>query len=116
MPWVVYPSKNVILCLFCASEQAKVLKKSTKCEYHLSWPLNFCPQTPVRGRGGRVRGGDGGKAAVATTQSQNQVAEKMRPFIHRLSVSQISERFLPEIKNVEFCNLILKSVLKLKSA
>jgi hypothetical protein len=27
--WVVYPSKNVILCLFYASEQAKVQKKAT---------------------------------------------------------------------------------------
>ncbi len=68
------------------------------------------------GGGGRVRTGDGGKAAVATTQSQNQVAAKMHPFIHRLSVSQTSERFLPEVKNVEFCILILTNVSKLKSA
>ncbi len=63
-----------------------------------------------------MRAGDGGKAAIATTQSQNKSRQKMRPFIHRLSVSQTSERFLPEVKNVELCILILKSVSKLKSA
>jgi hypothetical protein len=63
-----------------------------------------------------VRAGDGGKAAVATTQSQNQVAAKMLPFIYRLSVLQTSERFLPEVKNVELCILILKSFSKFKSA
>jgi hypothetical protein len=52
----------------------------------------------VRGQGGLVRAGDGGKAAVTSTQSQNQVEVKMRPFIYRLSVSQTSERLLPEVK------------------
>ncbi len=63
-----------------------------------------------------MRAGDGGKVAVATKQSQNQVAAKMSLFIHQLSVLQTSERFLPEVKHVEFCILILKSVSKLKSA
>jgi hypothetical protein len=57
--------------------------------------------------------GGGGKAAK---QSKNQVAAKTLLFIHRLSVSQACECFLPEVKNVEFCILILKSVIKIKSA
>jgi hypothetical protein len=40
---VKYPSKNVNLCLFYASEQAKVLKKVTECIYLLSQPPHFCP-------------------------------------------------------------------------
>jgi hypothetical protein len=60
-------------------------------------------------------GGSGGWGKAAK-QSENQVATKTLLFIHRLSVSQASERFLPEVKNVEFCILILKSVIKVKSA
>ncbi len=55
-----------------------------------------------------MRAGDGGKAAVATKQSENQVAAKKRLFICRLLVSQMSERFLLELQNVEFCILIMK--------
>ncbi len=61
-------------------------------------------------------GGFGGSGGKAAKQSENQVAAKTLLFIHRLSVSHASERFLPEVKNVEFCILILKSVIKVKSA
>jgi len=40
---VKYPSKNVNLCLFYASEQAKVQKTATGCVYHLSRPPHFRP-------------------------------------------------------------------------
>jgi hypothetical protein len=70
----------------------------------------FLPTSRWRGL---VAVGGGGKAAK---QSENQVAAKTLLFIHRLSVSQASEGFLPEVKNVEFCILILKSVIKVKSA
>jgi hypothetical protein len=39
----MYPSKNFNLCLFYASEQAKVQKKATKCIYYLSRPPHFRP-------------------------------------------------------------------------
>ncbi len=48
-------------------------------------------------------------------QSENQFAAKTRPCIRWLSVSQTSERFLLEVKYVEFCILITKNVTKLKS-
>ncbi len=37
----MYPSKNINLCLFYASEKAKVLKKTTRCVSHLSGPQHF---------------------------------------------------------------------------
>ncbi len=40
----------------------------------------------------------------------------MRPFIRWLSASEKSSNFLPEIKDVVFCLLIIKSIKKLKSA
>jgi hypothetical protein len=48
---VMFPSKNVNFCLFCASEQAKVLKKATGCVSHLSRPQHICPH-PGGGLGG----------------------------------------------------------------
>ncbi len=45
----MYPSKNANVCLFYASEQAKVLKKATGCVSHLSQLQHFCPHP-----GGRV--------------------------------------------------------------
>jgi hypothetical protein len=69
--------------------------------------------SPTSRWGGLAAVGGGGKAAK---QSENQVAAKTRLFILRLSVSQASERFLLEVKNVAFCILILKSVKILKSA
>jgi hypothetical protein len=73
----------------------------------------FCVyHTDLSGRGeGAVRGG--GKAAK---QSECPFTAKVRPFIQRLSISQTSEHFLPEVRNVAFCILILKSVKILKSA
>ncbi len=55
---VKYPSKNVNLCLFYASEQAKPLKKATGCVSHLSRAQHFSPHP-----GGRVgwQWGVGGK-------------------------------------------------------
>jgi hypothetical protein len=56
----------------------------------------------------------GGKAAIATApphqdlcythsnQDKSPFAAKMRSFIRRLSASQTSEHFLPEIKYVAF--------------
>ncbi len=40
---VKYPSKNVNLCLFSASEQAEVIKKATLNICHLSQPPHFHP-------------------------------------------------------------------------
>jgi hypothetical protein len=57
-----------------------------------------------------LSGGGGGKWDRPAQQSEHPFTTKMRPFIHRLSVSQTSERFLPEVKNVAFCIWILKSV------
>jgi hypothetical protein len=56
--WVMYPSKNINLCLFYASEQAKVIKKATWCVYHLSRPPHFCPH---QGGGVGWQSGEGGK-------------------------------------------------------
>ncbi len=50
----------------------------------------------------------------ATKQGESPFTAKIHPFNHRLSVSQTSERFLPEVKNVAFCIRILKSVKKFK--
>ncbi len=59
--------------------------------------------------------GGGGKATIATApppqdlcdthskQGESPLTAKMRPFIRRLSASQTSEHFLPEIKDVAFC-------------
>ncbi len=56
--WVMYPSKNFNLCLFYASEQAKVQKKATNWIYYLSWPPHFRPHP---GGGVGWQGGVGGK-------------------------------------------------------
>jgi hypothetical protein len=47
MCWFMYPSRNVVLCLFYASEQAKVWKTSPNSVYHLSQPPNFFPHMSV---------------------------------------------------------------------
>ncbi len=60
-------------------------------------------------------GGSGGGGKV-TKQGDSPFTAKMCLFINRLLVSQTSERFLLEVKNVAFCIWILKSVKKLKSA
>jgi hypothetical protein len=54
-----------------------------------------------------VRAGGGGKAAVATKQSNNPVEAKTWPFICILSVSQTPEHFLTEVRDVAFCIKIL---------
>ncbi len=46
-------------------------------------------------------GGSGGWGEAAK-QGESLFTAKMRPFIRRLSASQISEHFLPEIKDVAF--------------
>jgi hypothetical protein len=85
----MHPSKNVILCLFYASEQAKVLKKS----HWMCIPsLTAAAFSPTSRWGGWVAVGGGGKAAK---QGENPFTAKMRPFICRLSASQVSEHFLP---------------------
>jgi hypothetical protein len=56
------PSNNFNLCLFYASEQAKVLKKATKCIYYLSRPPHLRPHP---GGGGWVAVGVGGKLQPA---------------------------------------------------
>jgi hypothetical protein len=65
----MYPSKNVNLCLFYASEEAKVLKKANGCVSHLSHS---------GGGGGWVALGGGG---TATKQGESPFTAKMRPFI-----------------------------------
>jgi hypothetical protein len=52
--------------------------------------------------GGWVMAGGEGKAAIATKQSENPVAVKMRPFIHQLLASLTSEHFLPKLKEASF--------------
>ena len=69
--------------------------------------------SPTSRWGGWVAVGGGGKAAK---QSECPFTAKVRPFIQRLSISQTSEHFLPEVRNVAFCILIIKSVKILKSA
>jgi hypothetical protein len=91
----MFPSKNVNLCLFYASEQAKVLKKATGCVSHLSWPQHICPHPG----GGGVAVGGGGKAAK---QGKNQFTAKMRTFICQLPASQTSEHFLCFTKDAGF--------------
>jgi hypothetical protein len=71
-------------------------KKGTRGVYHLSRPQHFRPHP---GGGGWVAVGGGGKAAI---QGKSPFTAKIRPFICRLSASQTSEHFLPEIKNVGF--------------
>jgi hypothetical protein len=44
--------------------------------------------------------GGGGKAAK---QGKSPFTAKIQPFIRRLSASQTSELFMPEIKEVAFC-------------
>jgi hypothetical protein len=61
-------------------------------------------------------GGSGGWGGEAAKQGKSLFMAKIRRFICRLSASQISEHFLPEIKDVAFCKQMLKSVLKIKSA
>jgi hypothetical protein len=83
------PSKNVNLCLFYASEQAKVIKKASTVDlYLISHGLSIFAHIQVGGLGGS---GGGGKAAK---QGKSPFTAKMRPFIRRLSASQISEHFL----------------------
>ncbi len=55
-----------------------------------------------------LSGGWGGRWDRPARQSECPFTAKMCPFIHRLSVSQTSEHFLPEVKNVAFCIWILK--------
>ncbi len=84
---VMYPSKNVNLCLLYASEQAKVLKKS----YWLCIPsLMATAFSPTSRQGGWVAVGGGGKAAK---QGESPFTAKMRPFVCRVSASQSSEHF-----------------------
>ncbi len=64
--------------------------------YHLSGPLHFRPHP---GGGG---GGSGGWGEAAK-QGKSPFTAKIQPFIRRLSASQTSEFFLPEIKDVAFC-------------
>ncbi len=80
----MYHSKKVILCLFYASEQVKVLKKATGCHGR-----SIFTHIQVGGLGGS---GGWGKAAK---QGENPFTAKMRPFICQLSASQTSEHFLP---------------------
>jgi hypothetical protein len=54
----------------------------------------------IPGGGGLVEVGGGGKAAK---QRKGPFTAKNRPFIRRLSASQTSELFLPELKDVAFC-------------
>jgi hypothetical protein len=55
--------------------------------------------SPTSRWGGWGAVGGGGKAAK---QGKSPFAAKIRPFICRLSASQTSEHFLPEIKDVAF--------------
>ncbi len=63
-----------------------------------------------------LSGGGGGRWDRPAQQSDCPFTAKVQPFIWQLTAAQTSERFLPEVKNVAFCILILKSVSKLKSA
>ncbi len=81
---VKYPSKTVNLCLFYASEQAKVQKRSHNV-YTISHSLHIFAHI-------QVGGGGGGKAAK---QDISPFMAKIRPFICRLSASQTSEHFVP---------------------
>jgi hypothetical protein len=76
-------------------------------------PVFVCITQILVGGGGEGAVGGGGKAAK---QSECPFTAKVQPFIQRLSISQTSEHFLPEVRNVAFCILILKSVKILKSA
>jgi hypothetical protein len=60
--------------------------------------------------------GGGGRWDRPAQQSECPFTAKVRPFIQRLLTSQTSEHFLPEVRNVAFCILILKSVKILKLA
>ncbi len=91
----MYPSKNVILCLFHALKQAKVLKKLLD-EYPISHGSSIFTHIQVGGLGGS---GGGGKAAK---QGKNPFTAKTRPFICRLPALQTSEHFLPFTKEVGF--------------
>jgi hypothetical protein len=105
---VMYPSKNINLCLFYASEQAKVIKKAPRCVSHLSQPQQFCPHP---GGGVGWQWGGGGKAAK---QGEIPFTAKMQLFIRHLSASQTSEHFLPWIKDVAIWMKILKNTNKIK--
>jgi hypothetical protein len=50
-----------------------------------------------------LSGGGGDSWDRPAQQSECPFTAKMHPFIHQLSVSQTSERFLPEVKNAAFC-------------
>jgi hypothetical protein len=49
----------------------------------------------------------------AVKQGESPFMVKMRPFIRRLSASQTSEHFLPEVKDGAFCMKILKNKISL---
>ncbi len=94
--WDMYPSKNINLCLFFASEQFIVLKKGTRGVYHISRPQHFCPHP---GGGVGWQWGVGGKplnrAKVRSRQKYGRLFADCQP--HRpLSI------FLSEIKDVGF--------------
>jgi hypothetical protein len=71
----MYPSKKVTLCLFYASEQAKVLKKSYLMYVPSLTATAFLP-TSRWGGGGWVAVGGGGKAAK---QGKGPFTAKIRP-------------------------------------
>jgi hypothetical protein len=61
--------------------------------------LTVAAFSPTSRWGGWVAVGGGGKA---TKEDKSPFTVKIRPFICRLSASQTSELFLPEIKDVAY--------------
>ncbi len=89
---VKYPSKNINLCLFYASEQAKPLKKATGCVSHLSRPQHFRPHPD--GRDG-WQWGVGGKplnrVKIRSRQKCGRLFADCRPHRH-LSIFCLNQK------------------------
>jgi hypothetical protein len=88
------PTKNVVLSLFYASEQANSSQMWANSVFHLS-RLPFSPSSSW--------GWSGGKADVSTEQCKSPFMAKMQPFVCKLLASMTSEHFLFELKDVAFC-------------
>jgi hypothetical protein len=78
--WVMYPSKNVVLCLFLAPEQANAWKMGNNSVCYLSRPQHFRPH-PCGGVGWQW--GAGGKplnrAKVGSRQNCGRLFADCRP-------------------------------------